>query len=311
LRTLAALVAALSVASAEAAASEWLAGTVLADCTYCSSAEFKAERRAIANQTGTQLDPAAATGYVVTLDGGGRFVWGRAALVGTGNLIRTDAHVLFADTGVFKARDGKIYFEPAHHGEPSDLIEIDRASVQRGNAVGPLEADVKHDWAIAHLREDAIAKFDGERVFAFLWDVRVTHADIVKPDVVRAASLVLGGGEVYPIERCDSAVDDQPSRFAFDADEVLFTRCAAEGLLAGASGSALAIRAHDGSWHLAGQLVAGGTDARTRAAAGTEPASSGPFQPQLFLGNVPGFRETMAAVYLKELVRRGRDPRNR
>ena len=90
-------------------------------------------------------------GYVVTIDDGGRFVWGRAALVGTGNLIRTDAHVLFFDSGELKAPDGKVYFEPMRHGGASNLIEIDLSGVQRGGAVGPLETDVKNDWAIARL----------------------------------------------------------------------------------------------------------------------------------------------------------------
>ena len=70
---------------------------------------------------------------------------GSSSAGGTGNLIRTDAHVLFADTLQFKTRDGKAYFEPMHHGGVSNLIEIDLSFVQRGGAVGPLETDVKND----------------------------------------------------------------------------------------------------------------------------------------------------------------------
>jgi len=265
----------------------------LADCEYCRTDAFTVERRAIANQAGAELDPAAAMGYIVTLEGGGRFVWGRAALVGTGNLIRTDAHVLFADTGVFKLRDGKIYFEPMHHGGVEDLIEIDRASIQRGGSLSELEADIKNDWAVARLREDAIDKFDGDRVFALLWDLRITHDDIVRPEVMRASTFVLSRDQAFKIEQsCRNVVDDHPSRYAFGVEEVFFTRCPTEDLQAGSSGSSLTVRSSDDVWNLGGQLVAR-------------------LGPQLFLGNVPEFEQTMAAVYLQELVRRGLDPRNR
>src|SRR5262245_42330154 len=118
------ILAAVLIAPAHAAPTEWLQDTVLADCQYCQTDAFSAERRRIANQVGPKHDPASGMGYVVTVDGDGVFVWGRSALVGTGNLIRTDAHVLFAETGLLKLREGKIYFEPMHHGGVSNLIEI-------------------------------------------------------------------------------------------------------------------------------------------------------------------------------------------
>jgi len=311
-RALFPLLSVLWLGSVSAAPSSWLEGTVLAECEHCKSDAFTAERRTLANQVGQTLDPAAATGYIVTLEGG-RFVWGRASLVGTGNLIRTDAHVLFADTGVFKARDGKIYFEPMHHGARADLIELDRSSVQRGGVLGALETDVKNDWAIARLREDAIEKFGGDRVFAFLWDVRITHDEIVKPDVMRAAALVLSSEQTFDVGRsCQSVNDDHPSRYAFGVDEVFFTRCPSEGLQAGASGSALAVLSGDDTWSLGGQLVAGGIDPSVRASAGDDTVSNSPSRrQQLFLGNVPDFEQTMAIVYLQELIRRGLDPRDR
>ena len=128
------LLSAVLAASAHAE-SEWLEGTVLADCEYCKTDEFRAERKTLANQLGPKREPASGMGYVVTMDENGRFVWGRAALVGTGNLIRTDAHVLFADTGELKNPDGKVYFEHMHHRSTSDLIEIDLSAVQHGGAV--------------------------------------------------------------------------------------------------------------------------------------------------------------------------------
>ena len=63
-----ALLSLLLIASADAAPTEWLEGTVLADCQYCKTDAFSAERRAIANQAGAKHDPASGTGYVVTLD---------------------------------------------------------------------------------------------------------------------------------------------------------------------------------------------------------------------------------------------------
>ena len=214
LRTLFPLVSVLFVASAHAASNEWLEGTVLADCEYCKTDAFREERRTIANQLGPKRDPKSGMGYVVTIDEDGRFVWGRAALLGTGNLIRTDAHVLFEDTGELKNADGKVYFESMIHGAASDLIEIDLSSVQRGGAVSPLVIDVKHDWAIARLREDAIEKFNGDRVFAFLWDFRITHDEISQPDYMRAAALVVSREHAFAIaESCRSAADDDPSRY--------------------------------------------------------------------------------------------------
>jgi hypothetical protein len=249
-------------------------------------------------------------GYIVTMDSDGRNVWGRAALVGTGNLIRTDAHVLFADTGLFKARYGKVYFEPMHHGGADNLIEIDRSSVQRGGALGPLEIDVKDDWAIARLKEDAIEKFGGDRVFAFLWDFRITHDDIATHGS-RASVLVLSDRQAFEVhESCQKVTDDHPSRYAFGVDEVFFLRCPAENLQAGSSGSTLAILSADDTWSLGGQIVAGGISERAwqRASEGTGPR---PSEQQLLLGNVPMFRQTLAIVYLQELIRRGMDPRDR
>jgi len=310
LKTLFALFCVVCAAAAHAAPTEWLDGTVLAGCQYCRTDAFSAERRAIANQARATHDPASGTGYIVTLDGDGPFIWGRAALVGTGNLIRTDAHVLYTDTGLFKTGDGKIYFAPMHHGDASDLIEIDLSSVQRGGAVGPLETDVKNDWAIARLREDAIAKFNGDRVFAFLWDVRITHDEIVRHDYARASSLVVSPEHVYGIEpSCQAVTDDHPSNYWFGVDEVFFIRCPTEYLQVGSSGSALAIRSPDDTWHLGGQIVAGETSVSDAARGGTVPDR--PLGPQLFLGNAPMLRQTLAIVYLQELIRRGMDPRDR
>ena len=312
MRTLAPLLSAFLFASAQAAPHEWLDGTVLADCEYCKTDAFRAERKQIANQTGSRHDPASGTGYIVTIDADGRFVWGRAALVGTGNLIRTDAHVLFDDTGVFKNRDGKIYFEPMQHSGPGELIEIERFSVQRGGSLSALEADVKNDWAIARLREDAIEKFDGDRVFAFLWDLRLTHDQVVERDNLRASALVVSREHTFDVEQsCRSVTDDRPSRYAFGVEEIFFLRCPAEYLQVGSSGSTLAILSADDTWNLGGQIVAGGSSERVRAGASEGSSPSRPLGQQLFLGNVPELTQALATLYLQELIRRGIDPRGR
>jgi hypothetical protein len=312
LKTLFPLLSLLLIASVRAEPAEWLEGTVLAGCEYCKTDAFTAERKRIANQAGARHDPASGMGYIVTIDAEGRFVWGRAALVGTGNLVRTDAHVLFEDTGVFKTRDGKIYFEPMHHGAPGDLIEIERFSVQRGGALSGLETDVRNDWAIARLREDAIEKFDGDRVFAFLWDLRITHDDIVEHDRLRASVLVASAEHTFDIDQsCRSVTDDHPSRYAFGVEEVFFLRCPSEHLQVGSSGSALAVWSAEGTWNLGGQIVAGGGRERVRAAASEGTGPSPPLAQQLFLGNVPELTQTLAFVYLQELIRRGMDPRDR
>jgi hypothetical protein len=251
-------------------------------------------------------------GYVVTLDELGAYVWGRATLIGTGNLIRTDAHVLFADTGELKAPGGKVYFQPMQHGAPSDRIEIDLSSIQRGGSVGPLEIDVKDDWAIARLREDAIEKFAGDRVFAFLWDVRASHDEIARHAYPMDSALVVSPEHTFPLYRsCQAVTDDDPSRYAFGVDDVFFLRCPPEHLQAGASGSALAIATAEETWHLGGQIVARGTSPIVRTAAGDVSERSGPLTQQVLLGNVPAFTEVLAIVYLRELIRRGLDPRNR
>jgi hypothetical protein len=302
------LVAVLFVASAHAAPTEWLEGTVLADCRYCKTDAFGAERRQVANQSGPAHDPSSGMGYVVTLDGERRFVWGRAALIGTGSLIRTDAHVLYADTGRLKNAAGTVYFEPMRHEGVDNLIEIDLSSVQRGGAVGPLETDVKNDWAIARLKEDAIAKFAGDRVFAFLWDLRATHDQMVKHDYLRASVLVLSHEHTLDIHRsCQSVTDDHPSLYAFGVEEIMFIRCPSEHLQAGSSGSTLAIPSTDGTWNLGGQVIARGIG-QTEASEGTGPSA---WAQQLLLGNVPEFKQTVAIVYLQELIRRGMDPRGR
>jgi hypothetical protein len=299
----------LMVASAHAAPTEWLEGTVLADCEYCKTDAFRIDRRGIANQVGPRHDPASGMGYVITMDPDGPLVWGRAALIGTGNLIRTDAHVLFADTLQFKTADGKAYFEPMHHGGVSNLIEIDLSSVQRGGAVGPLETDVKNDWAIARLREDAIEKFGGDRVFAFLWDFRITHDEIVKQGFARTSALVLSPEHAFGIHQsCQTVTDDHPSHYAFGVEEVFFIRCPSEYVQVGSSGSALAILSPDDTWNLGGQIIGRGMSERMREgqSGGTEPLGQ-----QLLLGNVPMLRQTLTIVYLQELIRRGIDPRDR
>jgi hypothetical protein len=303
---------ALLAASGQAAPREWLDGTVLEDCRHCKSDAFTDERKAIANQAGFPHDPASGMGYVVTIDHDGPFVWGRAALVGTGNLIRTDAHVLFTDTGELKAPRGRVYFEPMQHRGARNWIEIDTSSVQRGGPLSPLEVDFKHDWAIARLQEDAIEKFDGERVFAFLWDIRVTHDDILTEGYRRASTLVLSHDRAFAIhDSCASVIDDHPSRYAFGVAEVFFLRCPAEHLQVGSSGSGLAVLSADGVWSLAGQIIAGGTSERVRQAPDENAAPSGPSSQQLFLGNVPLLEQTLAIAYLQELIRRGLDPRER
>jgi hypothetical protein len=311
LKTLSPLVSVLLAASAHAAPTEWLEGTVLADCEYCKTDAFREERRTIANQLGPKRDPASAMGYVVTIDEHGRFVWGRAALIGTGNLIRTDAHVLFADTGESKYPDSKVYFESMYHRGVADLIEIDLSSVQRGGAVSPLVTDVRHDWAIARLEEDAVEKFNGDRVFAFLWDFRMTHDEIVQQEYARASALVVSREHVFELEQsCRSVKDDDPSSYSFGAAEVFFIRCPPEHLQVGSSGSALAILSSDEVWSLGGQLVAGGISERVAAVAG----GAGPSRasgPQLVLGYGPQLKQTLTIVYLQELIRRGIDPRKR
>lgn len=283
----------------------------MADCEYCKTDAFREERRTIANQLGPKRDPKSGMGYVVTFDEDGRFVWGRAALVGTGNLIRTDAHVLFEDTGELKNPDGKVYFESMIHGAVGDLIEIELSSVQRGRAVSPLVTDVKHDWAIARLHEDAIEKFNGDRVFAFLWDSRITHDELVQPDYLRASALVVSREHTFAIEEsCRSAADDDPSRYGFGVAEIFFVRCPSEHLQVGSSGSALAILSPDEVWSLGGQIVAGGINERVGAVAELGGASRS-FGPQLVLGNVPALRQALTIAYLQELVGRGIDPRKR
>ena len=312
MKTLFPLLSVFLVASAHAAPTEWLEGTVLADCQYCKTDAFRAERKKIANQIGPKHDPASGMGYVVTMDGDGRFVWGRAALVGTGNLIRTDAHVLFADTGGFKTLDGKVYFQPMHHGGVSNLIEIDLSSVQRGGAVGPLQTDVKNDWAIARLEEDAIEKFNGDRVFAFLWDFRITHDEILTHDYMRTSALVLSDEHTFEIHQsCQRVTDDHPSHYAFGVEEVFFIRCPSEYLQVGSSGGALAILSPDDTWNLGGQVIAGAMSERAWEGASEGTALSRPLGQQLFLGNVPMLKQTVTIVYLQELIRRGMDPRDR
>lgn len=301
-----------AVSSTEAAPTEWLEGTVLADCHYCKTDEFRAERKKIANQLGPPRDPASGMGYIVTVEPDGYFVWGRAALLGTGNLIRTDAHVLYSDTGRFKNPGGKIYFEHMYHGGVSNLIELDLTSVQRGGAVGPLEVDVKNDWAIARLKEDAIEKFRGDRVFAFLWDFRITHDEIVTHDYMSASALVLSREHTLEVqESCGRVMDDHPSRYAFGVEEVFFIRCPSEHLQAGVSGSALAILSPDETWSLGGQVIAGGIGGLSPEARSNGTAPSGDSSRQLLLGNVPMFTQIVTIVYLQELIRRGMDPRNR
>jgi hypothetical protein len=311
LKRLLALLCVVSAASARAEPTDWLEGTVLADCEHCKTDAFREQRRTIANQLGPKRDPASGMGYVVTIDDDGRFVWGRAALVGTGNLIRTDAHVLFDDTGALKNPDGKVFFEHMYHGAVDDLIEIDLSSVQRGAAVSPLLTDVKHDWAIARLREDAIEKFNGDRVFAFFWDFRMTSGDIAREDVVRSSTLVVSRERAFALaESCNSATSDDASSHAFGVAEIVFIHCPAEHLQVGSSGSVLAVVSPDEVWSIGGQIVAGGISQRVEAVTERFGPSRVP-GPQLVLGNVPRLKQTLAIAYLQELVSRGIDPRKR
>ena len=73
--------------------------------------------------------------------------------------------------------------------------------------LGPSETDVKNDWAIARLKEDAIEKFNGDRVFAFLWDFRVTHDEIVRHDYTRSAVVVLSDEHSFEIHEVMPASD--------------------------------------------------------------------------------------------------------
>jgi hypothetical protein len=171
---------------------------------------------------------------------------------------------------------------------------------------------VKNDWAIARLREDAIEKFGNDRVFAFLWDLRITHDQIVTTDFMRASALVLSPEQTFEIHRsCRSVTDDHPSHYAFGVEEVFFIRCPSENLQAGSSGSTLAILSPDDTWSLGGQIVAGATSGRLaeEPSGGTEPSRG--LGQQLLLGNVPMFKQTLTIVYLQELLRRGIDPRDR
>ena len=275
MKTLLHLLSAFLVASAHAAPTEWLEGTVLADCEYCKTDAFRTERRTNRQPGRPKHDPASGMGYVVTMDQDGLLVWGRAALVGTGNLIRTDAHVLFADTLQFKTRDGKAYFEPMHHGGVSNLIEIDLSFVQRGGAVGPLETDVKNDWAIARLKEDAIEKFNGDRVFAFLRDFRVTHDEIVRQGSTSASALVLSQEHAFGIHQsCQTVTDDHPSHYVRRRGGLfhsLSIRIRASRLV----GSGLAILSPDDTWNLGGQIIGRGISERVLEATERRARASG------------------------------------
>ncbi len=302
-------VAGAGVVSLEALAAEWLDGTVLGGCDYCRTAAFSAERRTLANQSGRLHDPASGMGYIVSIERNGRFVWGRAALMGTGNLIRTDAHVLIADDGQLKAPDGSLYFEPLHHRGTDNLIEIDLTSVRHGESVGPYQTDVGHDWAIARLREDAIARFGGRSVFAFLWDLPTTHDDLHSPESARTSAFVLSHEVTFRMRHCDEVKDDHPSHYVFGAEEIVFLRCPSDYLDPGVSGSVLATLSDGSTWHLGGQLVAGGSSRLVRVAGNGRAAETRMPGHQLFLGNTPPFRRALTALYLEELIRRGIDPR--
>ena len=302
-------VAGAGVVAPEALAAGWLDDTVLGDCEYCRTPAFAAERRELANQSGPLHDPASGTGYIVSIERNGRFVWGRAALMGTGNLIRTDAHVLIADDGQLKAPDGSLYFEPLHHRGTDNLIEIDLTSVRHGESVGPYQTDVGHDWAVARLREDAIARFGGRSVFAFLWDLPTTHDDIHGPESARTSAFVLSHEVTFRMHHCDKVKDDHPSHYLFDAEEIVFLRCPSDYLDPGVSGSVLATLSGGNTWHLGGQLVAGASSRLVRVAGNGRAAETRMPGHQLFLGNTPPFRRAMTALYLQELRRRGIDPR--
>jgi hypothetical protein len=149
-------------------------------------------------------------------------------------------------------------------------------------------------------------------VFALLWDLRITHDEIVSHDYVRPPALVLSPERTLEIDRsCERVSDDHPSRYAFGVEEVFFVRCPVEYLQVGSSGSALAILSPDHTWNLGGQVVAGETSQRVSEGASGDTGPSRPWGQQLFLGNVPMFRQVMAIVYLQELIRRGVDPRDR
>ena len=299
----------ICAASVNAAPTAWLDGTILEDCQYCRTDAFHAERRKIANQVGRRDDLASAMGYVVTMGQDSLFVWGRAALVGTGNIVRTDAHVLFEDSG--ELRFDKVYFEPMQHRGVGNLIEIDLSSVQRGGNVSSLQMDVRYDWAVARLREDVIEKFDGDRVFAFLWNYRLTHDDMVKDDYMRATAYVLSPEVTLGIyDSCEKVTDDQPSNYAFGAEEIFFIRCPSEYTQPGSSGSALAIVSANDTWSLGGQIIASGMS-RLAQMGPTGTGESRRLGHQMFLGNTPMIRQTLNWFYLEELVRRGLDPRKR
>jgi hypothetical protein len=149
-------------------------------------------------------------------------------------------------------------------------------------------------------------------VFAFLWDVRLTHDDIVKPDYARASALVVSQQQTFGIQQsCETVTDDHPHNYWFGVEEVFFIRCPSEHLQVGSSGSALAILSPDGTWNLGGQIVAGEISQRAREAAREGTGSTEPVGQQLFLGNVPMLRQALSIVYLQELIRRGLDPRSR
>ena len=299
----------ICAASAHAAPTAWLNGTILEGCQYCATDAFHAERKKIANQVSLRNDLASAMGYVVTIDRGIPFVWGRAALVGTGNIIRTDAHVLFHDSG--ELRFDKVYFEPMQHRGESNLIEIDLSSVQYGGVVGSLQTDVRHDWAIARLREDVIEKFNGDRVFAFLWNYRLTHNEMVRDDYMRATAYVLSHDVTLGIyDSCQKVTDDQPSNYAFGVEEIFFIRCPTEYTQVGSSGSAVAIGSVSDTWSLGGQIIA--TGMRQLSQLGPTGSGQSPrLEHQMFLGNPPMMRQTLNWFYLQELARRGLDPRKR
>ena len=303
---LATLVCSVSV---HAAPTAWLDGTLLEDCEYCRTDAFHVERKSIANQVGHRNDLASAMGYVVTMRGGSLFVWGRAALVGTGNLIRTDAHVLFDDSG--NPRFNKVYFEPMQHRGVHNLVEIDLSSAQRGGTISSLQVDVRHDWTIARLHEDVIEKFNGERVFAFLWDYRLTHDEMIRDEYMKATAYVLSHDVTLGIYKsCEKVTDDRPSDYAFGVEEIIFLRCPPEHTQVGSSGSALAIVSANGTWSLGGQIVATGMSRLTQERQNTTEQGARRSH-QMFLGNTPMVRQTLTWFYLQELIRRGLDPRNR
>jgi hypothetical protein len=67
----------------------------------------------------------------------------------------------------------------------------------------------------------------------------------------------------------------------------------------------------EGTWSLGGQIVAGASSYSAREEPSGGPAPSSALGQQLFLGNVPMFKQTLTIVYLQELIRRGIDPRAR